>query len=185
MTLGEGKRKVLMLLDEYSVGGAIALNNDLSLKMNDFFDIAQKDVAAWQPIVRRTELTLDGTGCMELPEGVENVVRIRRDGIRTMRYEVLDGKLLSPVGDGSTLTLDYLAQPRSITSETGDDYVFEVGEDAANCLPLFVAAQQLLADVTVDHGAFYNLYLQMRGMLPRGAAPQYTVRQELYARRRG
>ncbi len=182
MTLGEGKRRVLMLLDEYSSGGGLVPNRDLDARMNDFFDLAQKDVAAWQPIVRRAELALDGTGCKPLPEGVRDVVRIRRDGIRTSRYEVLDGKILSPEGDRSVLTLDYLAQPETITPETGDDYVFEVSEDAANCLPMFVAAQQLLADVAVDHGAFYNLYLQMRGMLPRTATAQGFVRPAFYGR---
>ena len=180
MTLGEGKRRVLMLLDEYSSGGALTLNEDLSARMNDFFDIAQKDVAAWQPIVRRREITLDGTGRTALPEGVKSVLRIRKDGRRTSRYEVLDGKILSQPGDCSALTLDYVAQPASITGETGDDYEFEVSEDAANCLPLFVAAQQLIADVTVDYAAFYNLYLQMRGMLPRAAQTSGGVRQAFY-----
>ena len=180
MTLGEGKRRVLMLLDEYSSGGALTMNEDLSVRMNDFFDIAQKDVAAWQPIVRRRELALDGTGCTALPEGVKSVLRIRRDGVRTSCYEVLDGAVLSRPGDRSVLTLDYLAQPASITAETEDDYEFEVSEDAANCLPLFVAAQQLIADVTVDYGAFYNLYLQMRGALPRGAQSPGGVRQTFY-----
>ena len=180
MTLGEGKRKVLMLLDEYSSGGTIAMNEDLSVRMNDFFDMAQKDVAAWQPIIRRRELALDGTGRTALPEDVKSVLRIRKDGRRTMCYEVLDGKVLSRPGDRSALTVDYVAQPASITAETGDDYEFEVSEDAANCLPLFVAAQQLIADVTVDYGAFYNLYLQMRGLLPRAARTFGDTRQAFY-----
>lgn len=180
MTLGEGKRRVLMLLDEYSHGGTLTMNEDLSIRMNDFFDIAQKDVAAWQPIVRRRELMLDGTGRTALPEGVKSVLRVRRDGRRTSRYEILDGKVLSQPGDRSVLTLDCVEQPASITAGTGDDYEFEVGEDAANCLPLFVAAQQLIADVTVDYGAFYNLYLQMRGMLPRAAQTPGGVRQTFY-----
>ena len=180
MTLGEGKRRVLMLLDEYSSGGVLTMNEDLSVRMNDFFDIAQKDVAAWQPIVRRRELALDGMGRMALPEDVKSVLRIRRDGRRVSCYEVLDGEVLSQPGDCSVLTLDYVAQPASITAETEDGYEFEVSEDAANCLPLFVAAQQLIADVTVDYGAFYNLYLQMRGMLPRAAQTMLGVRQAFY-----
>ena len=180
MTLGEGKRRVLMLLDEYSSGGTLTLNEDLSVRMNDFFDLAQKDMAAWQPIVRRRELTLDGTGRTALPEDVKSVICVRRGGIRASRYEVLDGKILSRPGDCSVLTLDYAARPAPITAETGDDYEFEVSEDAANCLPLFVAAQQLIADVTVDYGAFYNLYLQMRGTLPRAAQAPGGVRQTFY-----
>ena len=181
MTLGEGKRKVLMLLDEYSSGGEIAVDEDLSAKMNDFFDLAQRDVAAWQPIVRRVGVTLDGTGSLALPKDVSRVIRVRKDGIRVSGYEVVDGTLVSSAGDTSALSLDYIASPRKITPETEDDYVFEVSEDAANCLPYFVAAQQLIADLVVDYGAFYNLYLQMRALLSRSTLVSGgSVRQALY-----
>lgn len=36
MTLGEGKRKVLMLLDEYSSGGELTVDEDIEKKMADF-----------------------------------------------------------------------------------------------------------------------------------------------------
>lgn len=182
MTLGEGKRKVLMLLDEYSGGGELTVDADVNAKMNDFFDAAQRDVAAWQPIVRRTDVTLDGTGSMALGEDVSHVIRVRKDGIRVSGYETVDGKLLSNVGDTSALTLDYIASPRAITPETADDYEFEVSDEAASCLPFFVAAQHLVAELVVDYGAFYNLYLQMRGMLPRSTLGG-GMRQTLYGGR--
>lgn len=181
MTLAEGKRKVLMLLDEFSSGGEIETDEDIDAKMNDFFDMAQRDVAAWQPVVRHVSVTLDGTGCMTLPEDVSRVIRICRNGVRAACYEVIDGRLISRAGDTSTLTLDYIAAPSKITPETPDDYVFEVSEEAANCLPYYVAAQQLIADLVLDYSAFYNLYLQMRSMLPRSTILQGgSVRQALY-----
>ena len=167
MTLGEGKRKVLMLLDEYSSGGQITEDEDIALRMNDFFDIAQKDVAQWQPIQRRTEVELDGTGSQALPDDVSGVLKITRNGVRARGYETLDGALVYPAGDTSTVTLDYLARPETITPETQDSHAFEVSEEAANCLPFFVASQQLIPDLVLDYGAFYQLYLQMRGQLPR------------------
>ena len=182
MTLGEGKRKVLMLLDEYSGGGELTVDADIDAKMNDFFDAAQRDVAVWQPIVRRVSLTLDGTGSMALSEDISRVIRIRKDGVRVSGYEVVDGVLISPAGDTSALSLDYIASPQTITPETPDEYEFEVSEEAANCLPFFVAAQQLIADVVVDYGAFYNLYLQTRAMLPRSTLSGGAVRQALYGR---
>ena len=183
MTLGEGKRKVLMLLDEYSSGGEITADEDLNARMNDIFDLAQRDVAAWQPIVRRVSVTLDGTGSLPLPEDVSRVIRVRKNGVRVSGCEVIDGKLISNVGDKSTLLLDYIAAPEKITPETADDYVFEVSEEAANCLPYFVAAQQLIADLVVDYGAFYNLYLQARALLSRSTLLSGgSVRQSLYGR---
>lgn len=181
MTLGEGKRKVLMLLDEYSSGGEITVDEDINLKMNDFFDIAQKDVAQWQPIVRRVAISLDGTGVEPLPEDVSRVLKISKDGKRTRDYEIIDGSILYHAIDTSTLTLDYIAAPATITPETEDAYAFEVSEEAANCMPFFVAAQQLIPDLVVDYGAFYKLYLQMCGMLPRPTGMTGgSVRQALY-----
>ncbi len=179
MTLGEGKRKTLMLLDEHSIDGAPVVNDDLNARMNDFFDMAQRDVSAWQPIVRRASVTLDGTGSMALPEDVQRAVRIRRGGKNAPDCEAVDGRLLFRRGDTSVVTLDYIAAARPITPETPDDYDFEVSDEAANCLPYFVAAQQLVADLVVDYGAFYNLYLQMRAVLPRASLPG-GARQTLY-----
>ncbi len=183
MTLGDGKRKVLMLLDEYSSGGELTVDEDIDRRMNDFFDIAQKDMAQWQPIGRRASVTLDGTGAQALPADVSRVRSIRRDGRRARDVAVIDGKLVYAAGDTSALTLDYLALPQTITPETADTYEFEITEEAANCIPFFVAAQQLIPDLVVDYGAFYKLYLQLRAQLPRDAGMTTGgVRQALYAR---
>ncbi len=182
MTLGEGKRKVLMLLDEYSTAGALTVDEDINAKMNDFFDAAQKDVAQWQPILRRAEIALDGTGEQSLPADVMRAVRVTRDGRKLRGFEALDGKLLYPAGDAGSVTLDYVARPATIAQETPDEHAFEVGEEAAACLPFFVAAQQLLPDLVIDYGAFYNIYLQMRGALRRDVAltDGGGLRQALY-----
>ncbi len=180
MTLEEAKRKTLMLLDEYSLDGVLRNDPDLNARMNDLFDMAQRDVAAWQPIVRRIRVTLDGTGDMALPPDVQRVLRIRRGGRNAADCEAVDGRLLFRRGDTGEVTLDYIASPQPVTPETPDTYAFEVSDEAANCLPFFVAAQQLIADLVVDYGAFYNTYLQMRALLPRASLPGGGLRQTLY-----
>ncbi len=170
MTLGDGKRKVLMLLDEYSTGGEITTDEDVNAKMNDFFDAAQKDMAIWQPILRRANVTLDGTGSQSLPTDVSSVLKITKNGKRARGYEVIDGKLVYAAGDTSTLTLDYYARPATISADTADDHEFEVSEEAANCLPYFVAAQHLLPDLVIDYGAFYGMYQQLRALVPRSVS---------------
>ena len=52
MTLEDGKRRVYMLLDEYSSAGAITRDGDIEAKMADFFDIAQKQAAEIKKIRR-------------------------------------------------------------------------------------------------------------------------------------
>jgi len=184
MTLGDAKRKVFMLLDEYSSGGEVTEDEDIALKMADFFDMAQKDIIQYQPIVRRASVTLDGTGRQQLPADVARVTRIAANGVRTSRYEIVDGELLYTAGDMSDLVLDYEAEPQRITPETSDNYEFEVSENAANCLPFFVAGQQVFADLVQDYAVYYNTYLQMRAALPRtvSSTGDGRIRQNLFRR---
>ncbi len=58
MTLGEGKKKVYELLDEYGDGSSV--DEDLEARMADLFDIAQKKLAQVKKLftVRELELSL-------------------------------------------------------------------------------------------------------------------------------
>ena len=81
MTLGEGKDKVYMLLDEHRTGGDVEHDRDLERKMTCFFDMAQKIVAQVRRI-RRTKTVKPEPGRTEylMPEGFQSVCRIWRDG---------------------------------------------------------------------------------------------------------
>ena len=166
MTLGEGKRKVLMLLDEYSNGGAITKDADMDKKMADFFDAAQKEMAGHKRIVRSVELVPDGSGrgCA-LPQDCQKVFCVWKDGRPVNGPVVVAGRLLTRGADRAPLLVEYFARPQTIGPETPDEHEFEVDEDAANCLPYFVAAQHLLPDLVVDYSAFWNMYLTMRAAL--------------------
>lgn len=185
MTLGEGKQEVLKLLDEYSTAGAITPDEDINLKMNQFFNIAQRDMAGWQPILRRAVVALTGSGHDPLPADVSQVLYFSIGGRRTPKYEVVDGKIYYAAGDTSELTLDYIANPAPIPSDAPDDYEFEISEEAANCMPMFVAAQQMIPDLVIDYSKFYNIYLQMRSTVPhtRHTGNSGRIRQALYSRR--
>lgn len=187
MTLGEGKRKVLMLLDEYSSGGELTADEDIGKKMADFFDIAQKDMANRKRIIRTREIALTGEGeraLYDLPEDFSGAFRVWKDG-RLKQYPIVGGKLMAGQKETGTLTLEYFAEPSTIGPDTEDSYEFEVSEDAAACLPFFVAAQQIMPDLVVDYSAFLNTYYAMRSALdvrlPGSGAP--GVRQALFAGR--
>ena len=184
MTMGEGRRKVYMLLDEYSAGGVVTEDDDIKLKIADFFDIAQKDMANYKKIIRETELTITGAGdLLDLPERCEKVFRVWRDGELTRRYFQRAGKIGFPAFDDGVVTVEYFAVPQTIGPDTPDAYEFEVSEDAAVCLPFFVAAQNLMPDLVVDYSAFLQTYLNLRNALdvtlPEGAGAG-GVRQKLW-----
>ena len=183
MTLGEGKRKVLMLLDEYSSGGEVSSDEDINKKMSDFFDMAQKEMAGYKKIIRSIVMKPDAAG-NALPERFADVFRVWKSGNLTNRYAVIGGKIYFPEGDTTERILEYFAYPETITQDTADSHVFEVTEDAANCLPFFVAAQHLLPDLVVDYGAFWNIYLNMRAALDITLPSAGTggVRQALFGR---
>lgn len=175
MTLGDGKRKVLMLLDEYSSGGTITVDRDLELRMADFFDLAQKNIANYQKIIRsfspaapeeppENSPAPDMTAC-PLPEGFRSPFRIWKNGRRYRGYTFTQDAVLLPPEDVGSVVIEYFATPATIPQDAPDSYEFEVSEAAAACLPYYVAAQQLVVDLVVDYQPLLNLYDRMLSAL--------------------
>jgi hypothetical protein len=166
MTLEEGKRKVLMLLDEYSSGGTITTDADIDAKMNDFFDTAQKQVCALKPIRKLVELQrVSGQTAYDMPADFRKLCCIYRNGKRTQRYVWRGGKLIIPESDTATVEIEYFAFPTTITPDTQNSYVFEVAEDAAQACPFYVASQQLISDLVLDYQALRNEWVNALSLL--------------------
>ena len=169
MTLGEGKTKVLKLLDEYSSGGTVTNDPDINAKMADFFDTAQKEMAGYKKIIRSTDYVVDkGEGDFtfyELPADFGKTFRVWLNGKLVAGFPVIGGRLAIPHNVSGVVIFEYFAIPQTINSNTADSYEFEVSEDAANCLPFYVAAQHLMPDLVVDYSAFWSMYNNMRATL--------------------
>ena len=164
MTLGEGKRKVRKLLDEYSSGGEITMDEDIEHRMADLFDMGQKDVAQVKKIYRAVVLPRAGEA-YELPADLLELVKIRCGGRIVENYEVFGGKLVVQDKDAGELLIEYSAMPATIGADAGDEYELEVAEDAANCIPYFVAAHCLMADLVTDFTPYWQIYLQKKAQL--------------------
>jgi len=164
MTLGDGKRKVLTLIDEYSSGGQVTADEDIGAKMADFFDMAQKQVANIKRIVHLyTVPRAAGVTEYAMPEDYLRTYRVWRDGETSgSRYRWKNGKIIIPeTDDAAIIEVEYFASPTTIDADTPDTYAFEVEEDAAQCMPFFVAAQQLIVDLVVDYSALLGMYNMM------------------------
>lgn len=159
MTLGEGKTKVYMLLDEHSAGGVVEHDQDIEAKLNFFFDIAQKEVAKVQKILRSKKIVpTEEKSEYSLPADFGGLYRVWVDDRPAgSRYRFRGGKILIPDA-GSKVILEYFAIPETITQDTDDSYEFELREDGCNCLPYYVAAQQLLPDLVMDYSSMLNMY---------------------------
>ena len=184
MTLEEGKRKVYMLLDEYSSGGVITPDDDIEMKMADFFDTAQKQVCALKPIRKLTELErVEGQTAYDMPADFRKLVCIYRDGKRTQRYTWRGGKLIIPESETATVEIEYFAYPTTITPETPDSYEFEVAEDAAQACPFFVASQQLISDLVLDYQALRNEWVNALSLLTPEQPGGVQLQQVLFSGR--
>lgn len=159
MTLGEAKNKVYMLLDEHSAGGEIEHDEDIEKKMTAFFDTAQKTLAQIRRIVREYALPLTmGKTAYEMPPDFSALYRVWADGKNaTRRFRWIGGKLVIPEGYAE-VTVEYFAMPQTIPTDAPDSYEFEIAPDACECMPYYVAAQQLLPDLVMDYGAMLTMY---------------------------
>lgn len=182
MTLLEGKKKVYELLDEYSSGGVVTQDADLEARMADFFDIAQKRLSRISRIVRLARVERE-TGVTEydLPADLQELSRVYRGGKVCRGAEIRGGKLIIPESDRESWELEYYAVPAAVSAATPDAYEFELGEDAAQAMPFFVAAQQLTADLVVDNTALLTLFRMMcEDLSARRADGALRIRNALY-----
>ena len=160
MTLGEAKNKVYMLLDEHSAGGEIEHDEDIEKKMTAFFDMAQKTLAQIKKILREEVIvpTL-GKTVYAMPENFYSLYRIWADDRpATNRFRWRNGQIIIPEGSASEVIVEYYAFPKSIDASAPDSYEFEIAPDACECMPYYVAAQQLLPDLVMDYGAMLQMY---------------------------
>ena len=159
MTLGDGKRKVYELLDEYGVSGE-GVDSDMAAKMNDLFDIAQKEIAQRQKIARFYAIErTDGVTEYPMPAGFLKFRRLRVDGrLARRRYEWRGSSIVIPEEEPGDFEVEYFAAPVTIGPATADDHEFEVREDGCQAMPFFVAAMVLSSDLVQDANIYLNLY---------------------------
>ena len=184
MTLGEGKDKVYMLLDEHSAGGEVEHDEDIEKKMTAFFDTAQKLVSQVKKILRMKTITPEpGRTEYAMPADFRSLYRLWRDGrIANDWYHWRRGRLIVPAGDGAgEILVEYFAFPATIPADAPDSWEFELAPDACECLPYYVAAQQLLPDLVMDYTGMLAMYDRMVSALDR-TIPGETlrVRQRYY-----
>ena len=181
MTLLEGKKKVLKLLDEYGSGVGEA-DEELLLRIVDLFDIAQKRMAQIRRIPALWELKRqEGVTDYAMPDDFLALRRIYRGGRVYRGFDWRAGKLVVPEEERESIRIEYSRLPATVSEKTPDDYVFEVAEDAAECMPFFVAGQCLICDLLQDGSALMEIYESMvKELGGETAAARGTIRNVLY-----
>ena len=182
MTLSEGKKKVYMLLDEYSSGGVVTEDEDIENKMASFFDMAQKELARIVPIVKVAEIEQEpGVTEYAMPEDFWKLKKIWRSGRAYRGYRWKAGKLIIPETETQPVEVEYFANPAQITENTPENYVFEVSDNAAQAMPFYVAAQQLIVDLVMDYSAPWAMWMQMKqDLINSGTGERATLTNVLF-----
>lgn len=186
MTLGEGKALVLKLLDEYSSGGTISEDADINAKMTGFFDMAQRHMSGIKRVVKLYTVPLaSGVTAYDMPADFARLYRVWEDGVPSRRRWGWKGnKLLVPAtGRADALEVEYFATP-IMPADAADTYEFELSEDAAACMPYWVAQQQLIVDLVVDYQPLMVLYQNALSSVDRSLPGDGggRVRQTYYRR---
>ena len=177
MTLGEGKDKVYMLLDEHSAGGEVEHDEDIEAKMTSFFDVAQKQLAQIKKIVKVRRITpVSGKSEYAMPADFMGLYRVWRDDVpATNRFQWRGGKIRIPERYvGCEIVVEYFAVPETIPADAPDTYEFEIAEEAAQAMPYYVAAQQLLPDLVMDYSGMLAMYNMMISQLDKSLPGENT-----------
>lgn len=166
MDLATAKAKVWQILDEYSSGGTVVEDDDIKLKLNNFFDIAQKQLAQKKRIVKMHTLVIDNTGANEyteyaMPTDFYALKQAWADYAPVSNGIWRNKKLLLPTDESRKIEIEYYAYPSDITTSTLDTYEFEIDKDAQECMPYWVASNCVITDLVVDYQKILGIYNQM------------------------
>ena len=164
MTLKEAKDKALKLMDEYSSRGTPSEDPDLKLKLNDFFDIAQKHMAQIKKIPREYMVPViqaDIETQYEMPEDFMSFSGMLVNGKHGNIGRWMGSVLILPPR-APDVVVQYSAYPQTIGANTLETYKFEISKDAQEAMPYWVAAQPLIAEpFVIDYKDLMAMYDRM------------------------
>jgi hypothetical protein len=159
MTLEEMKQKVYVLIEEYSEDAEdLTEDEDLALKMNSVINSVMHEVARMKKIPARATMEIT------FAEGEEEY-EIELTDIDSQIYQIDVIKGVDSIVLGNNVVFEeegtakiyYYKYPVAITEDTDDDYVFELDNDALECMVYGVAGDLLKADISQSNG---NIYMQ-------------------------
>lgn len=161
MTVGECKRKVLMLLDMYTVRGTEINDEDIKKKLPDYIDAGQKAIAQICHIEREyTVLQETGRTRYTMPEDFIRPLRIRVNGVVSAVGDWIGNVFFLPETAGE-VTVEYYAAPETVTAHTDDATELQLRRDAQELVPYWAAINFLSLDLVYDSSRLQAIYDRM------------------------
>lgn len=165
MNLGILKKMAVQLIDEFSNNSNITDDEDISLKLNNLFNIAQLELSLLRKINKVIEFEINDNDAIgyisfDLPDNFIEVNNIKffSENDKILNYYIQNKTLKVYYDCVGKIELEYYARPVAITDETPDDHELELDIEAQMLLPYYVASDILKSDVSANYTAFEAKY---------------------------
>jgi hypothetical protein len=194
MKLSDAKRKALVLMREYTVGGNPVESPDYSKSMDDLANAAQNEIA--QKLKIPASYTLPSTGDSADSDYTYFNMPSDFSSIGTIIHTANGARDRNPIGycfwkDRKTLavstdvvddawTVNYYKRPTQIIPNVADDKAndnmeFEIDPEGQELIPLYIAAQLLVDEDPGRSVNLMNLYYGRLEQLQTNDAPLMTT----------
>lgn len=190
MTLGENKKIMLSLIEQYAPNNVYLTDDEgIQDRINVLYNAAYFEMARFKKI-RKTETVTKTTTTTEhyteysMPSDIYQLEKVMALDTTTHKsvnpeYYLINDKIYINDASDATYKIMYFAYPTPITELTANSFVLELDLDVQGLLPYVVASDILKSDQSANYSAFENRYLNMRNNLdPRIETPSMYVEEK-------
>lgn len=175
MTLKEMKQKVLAMIEELNPNSSLLTDDpDIATKFNDVTNQIMYELARMKKIPKYVEMEVTKGDVVEFAD-IE-----KKCGYEIYQIGLVGGINFASKANGTVLKIledgvaeiDVYVYPERITSQTNDNYEFELSPDALEIMPYGIAGDLLKSDVSTEYGTIYST--RYESMLQR-LDPRYQM----------
>lgn len=177
MQLGELKKKVLRMIEEYDKDSDLLTSDpDISAKINDVINQVLFELARIKKIPKYFETEVKKGDLIDFSEfeKVSGYEIFQISNISGVKFTPKANNTVFKVGEDGIMEVECFVYPERITDKTKDSYELELSYDALEIAPYGIAGDLLKSDVSSNYGTIYaNRYESMKQMLD----PRYATEQ--------
>ena len=175
MTLGELKKKTLVLIEEYNPNSEYLSDDpDIVAKFNDVTNQIIFELARIKKIPKYVELEVSAGDTITFYniESKCNCKVYQINLVSGVEYISKANGTVFKILETGTAEIDCFVYPEIISNMTQDSHEFELSRDALEIAPYGIAADLLKSDVSAEYGNVYaTRYESMKQMLD----PRYQM----------
>lgn len=167
MTLGENKKIMLGLIEEYSPNNQLLTEDeDIRNRINLVYATNYQYLSQKKKILKTKTINIDTDTDNTMIEyslpmdlyQFKRIVRLDENNNKANTNYYIVGKKIYVEARKGRYIIEYYAYPTEINIETKDNFTLEIDQDVQAILPYLVANDILKVDPSADYSAFYKEY---------------------------